>query len=326
MNATVRPSGDVADRDAISVAVTHPGGRIDKLLDPLETTGLNVVLGPSDPGSHDVILMDQPRSQMVRTMARYRETPIIYRVRGNLWKEMDIWRFGRAKRLLATNVVYPRLDGAIAVDARLGHIFKSKTGVGNVGVAGLAKDPSDWPDACHDSEALNLISITNFNYEQKAMPLFHELETINDWLADNGGHLSICGEGYNEHRFRDRCRKLAHVSFEGYIDPKTYLPEMDAMLHISEFDAYPNVILEAMASHLPVLTNNFAAFDRPQTPNLVYRDDIRNQLDRLTDPEFRSLLADRGYSYVRENHSYETIGQQYQRFIEHIYQEHNDSN
>jgi len=320
-HATSKPT---LSRD-VSVAVTHPGGRIDKLLDPLATTSLNVAVEPTEPGDYDVILMDQPRSKMVGPLARYRDTPIIYRVRGNLWKEMDIWRFGRLKRYVATNIVYPQLDGAIAVDARLGHIFKSKTGVSNVGVAGLAKDPDNWPTASHDTERLDLISITNFNYRQKVMPLYRELDTINDWLTHNDGHLYVCGDGYNEQQFRERCAQLPNVSFCGYIDPKEYLPDMDAMVHISEFDAYPNVILEAMASNLPVLTNDFAAFNRPQTPNPIYSDDITEQLARLRDPSVRQTLADDGRRYVRENHSYEVIGQQYERFLRHVVERDDDS-
>lgn len=297
----------------MNIAIKHLGGRADKLLTPFDAAPFEYDIEPANLSEYDVLMLDQPRYKLAIEVLRNTNTPVVYRVRGNIWKEMDIWRFGRAKKVVAENFIYPRLDGAIAVDERLAGIFSSHTGVSPVGAAGLAKQRSEWENADHDSQELSLITLTNFNYRQKVDPMKPYIDRVDKWLESNGGHWYLCGEGLHDDRFAAFTDSYENVSYAGYIEPQEWLPEMDAMLHISEFDAYPNAILEGFASKLPVLTNDFAAFKREHAPNVTHHspEQLLTTLEELTKPAYRDDLGSRGLQYIGEYHTPEHIGKQY---------------
>lgn len=297
----------------IDVAVLYPGGREEKLLRPLNASSLNITVEPDRPQDYDVIMLDQPRYKLAHAVLKYRTTPVVYRFRGNIWKEMDIWRFGRSKKFVAEHFLYPQLDAVIAVDDRLGDIFTAKTGVKSYS-AGLAKESDQWPDRQHQGSELTLITLTNMNYTQKIGPLKTYIPVINRFLKANGGHWHICGEGINEEQVAQWTQPYEHVSFDGFVDPRNYLPFADGLIHVSEFDAYPNAILEGFASDLPVLTNAFEAFERDHAPNIVcdgpYH--MQQQLKRLENPEERELEAAKGRTYLRNYHTETYVGEQYE--------------
>lgn len=322
MSKTRQQTEPVAEttQESISVAVLYPGGREDKVLVPLRASDMDISVEPDDPAAHDVILLDQPRYNLGKEVFRNGDTPVVYRVRGNIWKEMDIWRFGRSKKLLAENVLYPRLDAAVAVDPRLAGIFAEKTGLDSCYSAGLPKDIHNWTPATHERQDLQLITLTNLNYTQKINPLKRYVPVVNDWLSRHDGHWRICGEGIHDEDFGEFCSEFAHVSFEGFVDPHEYLPTMDVMLHISEFDAWPNAILEGMASKLPVLTNDFPAFRWDHTPNVVCDEprELCLKLDRLQDPKERRHLGEQSRQYVADHHQPAEIGRQWQEVFQKI--------
>lgn len=319
-NADEAVSQPTVSQEPLSVAVLYPGGREDKVLKPLRASPMDIHVEPADPDAHDVILLDQPRFRLGTEVFQHPDTPIAYRVRGNLWKEMDIWRFGRSKKFVAENFLYPRLDAAVAVDERLAGIFAEKTGLSKCYTAGLPKDISNWTPATHESPALQLITLTNLNYNQKLAPLKRFVPVVDDWLNRHEGHWRICGEGLHEETFAEFCAEFDHVSFEGFVDPHEYLPTMDAMLHISEFDAWPNAILEGMASRLPVLTNDFAAFRWDHTPNLIC-DEPRHlcqRLDALRDPDERRRIGKESRQYVAQYHEPARVGREWQEVFQQL--------
>jgi len=304
----------------IDVAVKYLGGRADKLMRPLDASSLNVVVDPQRPQDFDVVMLDQPRYNLAKEVVLNNNTPVVYRVRGNIWKEMDIWRFGRTKKFVAENFIYPQLDGAIAVTDRLATIFSTKTGVNPVGSAGLSKDLTEWADATHETEELELITLTNFNYKQKVDPMLEYFPVVDGWLDENGGTWHLCGEGIHADRFNKVAEKYDNIIFEGYIDPHEWLPQMDAVIHISNFDAYPNAILEGFASNLPVLTNSFVAFQREHAPNITHTTphSLVNTLIKLTNSAYRSELGNQGKQYIREYHTASHIGKQYADYFAQV--------
>jgi hypothetical protein len=304
----------------MSIAIKHLGGRSEKLLTPFDAAPFDYTIDPPSLSKYDVLMLDQPRYKLAKEVLVNNGTPVVYRVRGNIWKEMDIWRFGRSKKFVAERLIYPQLDGAIAVDDRLATIFETKTGVTPVGAAGLAKVPSEWPDATHETSDLSLVTLTNFNYKQKVMPMKEYIPVINEWLDDHGGHWHLCGEGVHDDHFAAYTSNFEHVSYEGYIDPHEWLPRMDAMIHISNFDAYPNAVLEGYAANLPVLTNAFAAFQREHAPNITHTApaDLIQTLGELQEPARRAELGNQGKQYLREYHTPEHIGKQYADYFAHL--------
>lgn len=101
--------------------------------------------------------------------------------------------------------------------------------------------------------AIRLISVGRLSYE-KGLDIL--LEAIG-LLADQRIHLTILGDG----QLRGSLEKLARdlgisdrVRFLGFVpNPYMYMAQASALVLSSRFEAYPNVVLEALACGTPVI-------------------------------------------------------------------------
>ncbi len=91
--------------------------------------------------------------------------------------------------------------------------------------------------------------------------------------------------------------------------------EADVFVMTSEYEGTPNVVLEAMASGLPVVATNVGGVPEVvrhgENGFLVERDDesgLVTALERLIqDPQLRSSMGQHGRAYVQANHSLERL-------------------
>lgn len=311
--------GPTVKDDSTSVAICYPGGRLSKLTVPLETTGLDVSVDPEDPHDHDVILLDMPGSSMIAPLLQADDsTPVVYRIRGNLWRASRYWRLGAVKSSLSTRVLFPRLDGAIPIDSYIETEFQNRTGNTATEPIGLAISPEEWPTVEHTDRELRLLTLTNCDYRGKVDPILRNIELVDDVLAEHGGQWVIGGDGRFEDELAAATADADYVEFAGYVDAESWLDRSNVLFHPSEFDVQvPNAVLEGMASTLPVLTTSFPPFDDHERLRSPRSDaELRNTLKTLRRPEIRRQEGERNLAYVREEHSPEVIGERYERFLE----------
>ena len=253
----------IPERD-ISVAILYPGNRVDKMLGPLEATDMDVEVEPADAYDFDIVLLDNADRDMIWPVLRrpISRAKVIYRMRGDLYRELELMDMHPLKKWLAKNVVVANVDGAICANEILARKIRRVSGVKAAGVAGLAKRVGEYPLVRHRETALRIITLTNANYIRKIRPLVEFAPAVEDYLTVTGGRWHIYGEGEHADVLEDGLSAYDRISFCGYTkQPKRALADSNVMLHLSNLDALPNAMLEGMASNLPVITNNFEAFE-----------------------------------------------------------------
>ena len=317
-NPGVRPASE------ISVAVMYTGNRADKMLVPLEATDLDVAVEPEDPWTYDVMLLDNADRYMVWPVARKHwpttDTKVIYRMRGNVYEEIDRWDMNPFKEHLAKRVL-ANADGFITITEGLATIAKRRARVEPVGVAGLAKRESEWPTVSHTEPAVNAITLTNADYFEKVEPAIRWADVFESYAERNGGVWHLYGDGLHTEWLESSLSQYDHVAFQGYTEtPKETIADYNTMIHLSELDALPNSVLEGLASGLPTITNDFYAFtEKPAPLEIAHQaSDFWRLLSQLSDPEIRQPKGDRNRAYIREYHTPEAVGQQYVRYFQRL--------
>lgn len=293
-----------------SLALVSPGDRTDRMTQGLEAVGAEFRVNPADPTTADVVICDTPDRAMLKTIARCRlaGTPVLFRMRGDPFFGLSEWLDSRLKR----QVVYRMLravDGCLAIAPHQATKYARKTGVPTE-IVSLPKQPTDWPDTTHQGEELQLLTLTNAVYQTKTEPLVEIAQAVDCELRDGETwRIGSWSEGHSDY-LRDVFGPYEHIEYETQLDAHAELDRATAMLHFSRMDVLPNAILEGMASRLPVVTNDFVAFDQSVAPLLVSRheQDLQRWLAMLRDDSTRQLWGHRGVNYVRSHHAPERIG------------------
>ncbi|HLP78292.1 MAG TPA: glycosyltransferase [Candidatus Paceibacterota bacterium] len=130
----------------------------------------------------------------------------------------------------------------------------------------------------------------------------------------------IVGDGPVERNLREQVAALglppSVIEFRGSLaDLAPVYREADVFVMTSEYEGTPNVLLEAMASGLPVVSTNVGG-----VPEIIHPgqngflvdgnddEDLCTVLERLIqDPELRSVMGRRGRAYVEARHSLEWL-------------------
>lgn len=301
-------------------------GRLEKLARPLDDVSIQhtALSGDFSWADIDVIMCDIPGTTLSKgILYKYlHNIPLVYRMRGNYWQEIKPLPMAKPRAAVANRVLFPQCDGICVPDTYLQtELFTRSSFSKESAAVGIPKEVSDYPLVNHTEGACTLLTLTNFDYQEKIEPLYVYMDVVDQFLQDVDGTWYVAGNGEHATTFEKTCRKYEHVQFTGFIDPTEYLSRSSILLHLSRFDiAAPNAILEAMASGLPVITNDFPPFE--ETPELITvssDSELRNRLNQLcSDPAKRRKIGRQAREYVREEHSYTAIGQRYKTFLESI--------
>jgi len=210
----------------------------------MRAAGVDVAVAPADPTAFDAVLLDTPGKAMVGDLLRRDPTPIVYRIRGNLWRASQYWFLGAIKSELSDRVLFPALDGAIPCDRYLETEFQSRTENTATAAIGLPIDASAWPAVEHTGRDLRLVTLTNADYRGKVAPITDRVALVDDLLAETGGEWVIGGDGRYAGRLREATANADHVRFGGYLDATVALADANVLFHPSEFDIQlPNAVL-----------------------------------------------------------------------------------
>lgn len=312
------PSPGVKPQAMPTVAIKHPGNRVDKILKPLEASSIPVDVEPQNPYQYDIVICDNADRDLGKEVLKnpLHDAQLVYRMRGDVFHELDLWPMHWSKKLAATKVVLPHVDAVLAVSNRLAYKFHAQTGIETYGSAGLVKEASEWPTINHTDSELRAVTLTNCNYKQKIKPIIEWAPAVNEVLDEIGGAWTICGEGSHEDHLAREVEGYEHITFAGYVDAKTQLAKSNLMLHPSYLDGQPNSVLEGMASKLPVITNDFAAFEQYAGPLVVVHDTatLQERLRSFANSSLRNEWGYRGLSHIKSHHTTDAIAAQYERF------------
>ncbi len=181
--------------------------------------------------------------------------PTVVTMLGDYTIEPNIWQMFYPKTITKANIV--------TTPSRL---LKQKLDLKNAVVIPNAVFPEEFEPTLHISkDQLDIVTIMNFYFPNKVIGLLNIMEILSK-IQKRHFRYTVIGDGTHLNIIRNLvARTGVDVHFVGFqSDPKLTLATSDIFLYYSYHDVFPTVILEAMASGLPVITNNVGA-----TPEII---------------------------------------------------------
>ncbi len=179
--------------------------------------------------------------------------PVVLTVHGDYTIENNLWK-----------LLYPAAVRMADVVTTPSRFLKERLGLDGAEVIPNAIFPEQFPvRRRHDSGTINLVTVTKFYFEDKAQGVLDLLRIIE--LAgksfDGKLNLTVVGGGRYLEPVREKATAFnVPVRFTGFLDqPSRELRQADIFVYYSTHDNFPVTLLEAMASGLPVLTNDTGA-------------------------------------------------------------------
>jgi glycosyltransferase involved in cell wall biosynthesis len=179
--------------------------------------------------------------------------PVVISVRGDQRTENIVWR-----------LLYPMALAKADVITTVSYFMKERLGLQDAIVIPNAIFPEQFRVVKHDGkDIINLATITKFYFKDKARGILDILEILGSLPEEVRKHInySVVGGGpYLKEVMAEAKRYDVNVQFTGTLpSPRKVLEGSDIFIYYSHQDDLPNVILEAMACGLPVVTNNVGA-------------------------------------------------------------------
>lgn len=323
------------------VEVDRAGGLIER--DVRVFVGTVRAIRRHDP---DVALLDCFESMgfIAATICLLFRVPIIPRLVGDNWRTIGEEELARARtsgvmavvvnRLstLLNEYIYRLASGFVVVSNDLADTVARRTGCPPDRIAvvplPMAAEPAGSAGEArraHDiREDRVLLTVTNLNFRAKLDGVLTILEELRGTLEaqEDLGYVIAGGgfyhdrlveeidEAFGGHPAQDRIYPL------GWVDVGDLYALADVFVYVSYLDGYPNAVLEAQASGLPVVAN--AAYGMLDQINdgrtgVLIDPDVPGQLseavDRLlADEQERDRLGESARQKVRSENDPETIG------------------
>ncbi|MGK7295656.1 MAG: glycosyltransferase [Candidatus Wenzhouxiangella sp. M2_3B_020] len=278
---------------------------------PLAAVDIKVV----EPAEADVVITDTLRR---RYPVVWNDSPICFRPRTHYLRYWQQHRLGGLRGRLnlmfgtrnCARVLAPDPATATRLDAH------SRAPVDTVA---LPKPVDGYPVRDHTGEALHLLTLTNLDYRQKLDPILDALDAVEAWCDATNSIWSIAGDGTHADVLAAELRSgYPDIEYVGYVDAPAWLKRADALIHVSELDIQaPNAVLEAMASGLPVVTNDYPPFAASPTLSAPV-DALDSVLSGLQCPDTRARIGAQNREYVANQHDPAAIGEQYRDALQRV--------
>jgi len=236
------------------------------------------------------------------------QKPVILTILGDYTDEPNIWQRFVPKTIAQAN--------AITVPSQL---LRQKLGLNEAVVIPNAVFPERFKPAQHGArDELKLVTIMNFYFPNKVKGLLNIIEVLNKIQSYRFTYTIIGGGQYLDTIKYQSGGTKVDVTFTGFLqDPKPVLATSDIFLYYSYHDAFPIVILEAMACGLPMVTNNVGAvseiIDNAENGYIAEGDEdyLKHLLNLLGDYELRRRIGQNARAKVEEKFSWHTVTPEY---------------
>ncbi|CAD5243338.1 glycosyltransferase family 4 protein [Thermococcus camini] len=181
-----------------------------------------------------------------------------------------------------------------------------------------------------NSDIIKVLTITNFHFLGKAegvLTLYKIMREVAHNVSTNNINWYIAGSGkylqqIKSSIFSSPIPENLNITFLGFVDtPKFLLQKADIFSYYSYNDNFPLVFLEAMASMVPVITNNVGATKEiiaTGVDGIVVenRDKYVDELIKLIlNPRLRSKLAIQARKKIERKFNWHNLVKEYLKII-----------
>jgi glycosyltransferase involved in cell wall biosynthesis len=213
--------------------------------------------------------------------------PLIFSVRGYYHLEPTIWRFFVPRTIREA-------DAITLPTQRLKESLQLDRGI----VIPNAVDPEEFNPVTHGNKrTINLVTVTELSFPQKAKGIIDIAKTLSE-VQSRGAKFNyrVIGSGRNLAYVREAVKEYdISIEFTGFVNnPKQVLETSDIFLYCSYLDVFPIVILEAMATGLPVLTNDFGGVSE------IIENEVSGYIVKNNDEYLERLMSLLGDYRLRE--------------------------
>ncbi len=162
---------------------------------------------------------------------------------------------------------------------------------------------------------INVVTTTKFHFKNKAYGVLELIDLLQSIKTDKKINFYVLGDGKylsDVKKLSNLCKPNITINFTGFIKPETILHKCDIFVYYSNLDNFPIAILEAMASGLPVVTNNVGAvtemIKNGKSGYIGNKDEMRVALTRLiNDSALREVIGKNGLCSVRAKYRWGEI-------------------
>jgi len=237
--------------------------------------------------------------------------PIVLTIHGDYINERNIWQRFYPKIIAQAN--------AITIPSRY---LKQKLGLNDAIVIPNAIFPERFKQVRHsEKETINLVTIARFHFKDKARGILDILEILSvaNKIANKRIKYVVVGGGPYLGRIMAQAKSYdIDVEFTGMLqNPKTILENSDIFVYYSHHDSFGIVLLEAMASGLPVITNNFGPpseiIDNEKNGYIAEGDEsyLKYLLSLLGDYKLRQKIGQNARAKIEEKFDWDKIVDSY---------------
>lgn len=234
--------------------------------------------------------------------------PMVFTIKGDYTIEPNIWQRFVPKTITQADV--------ITVPSQY---LRQKLGLGKAIVIPNAVFPERFKLAQHEArDKLNLVTVANFYFPDKVKGLLNIIEALNKVQNHKLKYTIIGGGQYLETVENQVSNTKVDITFTGFLpDPNPFLTASEIFLYYSYHDNFPNVILEAMASGLPVITNNVGAvneiIENEKDGYIATTDDayLEYLLNLLGDVELRTKIGENARKTIEAKFDWANIVDRY---------------